>query len=191
MSEQSAEVLTLAEFVAWEEAQEARHELVGGKAYAMAGGDERHSILKDHLGEVISPMARQHGCRPFGSDRRLVVPSGSAYYPDFMVCCGPPPNRQYEHDAVLVIEVLSPSTRAIDRREKLQNYAMLPSIHTYVLAEPDLRRFQVVTWTEKTPVWTELGPGDLLNTPFGVVSLDAVYDVVDATSAMTQGQSPS
>lgn len=184
MSEQSAEVLTLAEFLEWEESQPGRHELVGGRAYAMAGGDERHSILKDYLAEVMAPMARRHGCRPFGSDRRLVVPWGNAYYPDFMVCCGPPASSQYEDDAVLIVEVLSPSTRAIDRREKLQNYGTLTSLDTYVLAEPDLRRFQVVKWPDGAPVWTEVGPGDILSTPFGVVSLDAIYDVVDATTAL-------
>ncbi|MGH9129649.1 MAG: Uma2 family endonuclease [Acidimicrobiales bacterium] len=184
MSEQSAEVLTLPEFLAWEATQPGRHELVGGRAYAMVGGSQRHSLVKDQLREAMGPMARERGCRPFGSDRRLVTASGNAYYPDLMICCGPATHDMYETDAVLVLEVLSPSTRSTDRREKLLSYAALASIEAYVMVEPDLRHFQVVRWEDGIPAWEELGPGDLLTTSFGVLSIDEIYDVVDSTAIL-------
>lgn len=184
MSEQSVEVFTLAEFLDWEEGQPVRHELVGGRAYAMAGGTRRSNMLKDQFREVMGPLVRARGCRPYGSDMKLVVPSGTSYYPDFMACCGrPPTDERYEDDAVMVVEVLSPSTRAVDRREKLQGYATLRSIEAYVLAEPDIRHFQVVRWAERRPEWEDLGPGEVLITPFGPVSLDSLYDLVDVASS--------
>lgn len=180
MSEQSVEAVTLEKFLAWEERQSGRNELVDGKTYAMAGGSLRHDLLRDQVREVMGQMARIKGCRPL-VERRLYVPPRTMYYPDFMIACGPAASDQFEDDAVLVLEVLSPSTRSTDRREKRLAYGTLRSIEAYVMAEPDFRSFEVVRWATREVRWESLGPGDSLLTPFGALSLDHVYDVVDST----------
>ena len=40
-------------------------------------------------------------------------------------------------DPTLIIEVLSPSTEAIDRREKLAAYRRIPSVQEYILIAQD------------------------------------------------------
>ncbi len=42
-----------------------------------------------------------------------------------------------------MIEVLSPSTEGIDRREKLLNYRKLPSLHEYVLIGSEQRWIEI------------------------------------------------
>jgi len=72
----------------------------------------------------------------------------SYFYPDVMVTCEP---RLLELDAqaqvvdspVLVVEVLSPSTEGIDRREKLRAYRTLPGLKEYALVSQDECRVEL------------------------------------------------
>jgi Uma2 family endonuclease len=181
VSEPSLGSFDLEEFLAWEDRQTVRHEFVGGRAYAMLGESYRSNLLKEALAELLGPRARAKGCRLYVSDARLVTPSGHVYYPDLMVCCGGPPTHEhrYEDDAALVVEVLSPSTRSIDRREKVEEYGKLASVELYLLFEPDFRLAQAVQWHEGVPRWEEVGPGGSVATTFGPISLDDLYDLVD------------
>ena len=180
MSE-AAVAMTIQEFLSWEQRQECRHELVAGRAYAMSGGSERHGLMAAYLLECVAPGARQAGCRPFGDGRMLKI-GRDFYYPDVMVVCGRPGHDLYETDASLVIEVLSPTTRSTDRREKSRRYQELPSIEQYVLVEPDLRRMEVIRWAGDEERWAALGAGDELVSPYGTWGVDDIYDVVDAMS---------
>ncbi len=180
MSELSADLpTTLAEYLAWEEQQEEFHEFVGGRVQAMSGATLRHSLMKDHLCWLLTPGARRQGCRAFGEGRKLRVPAGSVYYPDAFVVCRPRRDNLYELDATLVVEVLSPSTRGTDRREKVSAYGELASIEQYLLVEPDIRRIEVVTWPGGEPAWATLGPDDELVTRYGRWDIAAIYDEVD------------
>lgn len=46
-------------------------------------------------------------------------------------------------DPTLIIEVLSPSTEAIDRREKLAAYRRIPSVQEYVMVAQDQRSVEI------------------------------------------------
>lgn len=110
--------LTFDDFCAREARGDRRHEFVGGRVYAKAGGSERHDLAAGLCFEALAPAARAAGCRPFTANRLVRTASGAGYYPDVLIVCGRAAHRLYEDDAVLVIEVLSPSTMDIDRREK-------------------------------------------------------------------------
>lgn len=43
---------------------------------------------------------------------------------------------------ILVVEVLSPSTEAIDRGEKLDNYRLIPSLTDYLIVAQDRMRVE-------------------------------------------------
>lgn len=61
-------------------------------------------------------------CQPMNSDMRIVIPSGLNTYPDASVYCGKPEltdNNKTLLNPVLIVEVLSPSTRSYDRGDKL------------------------------------------------------------------------
>src|SRR5690606_13084445 len=60
------------------------------------------------------------------------------YYPDVMVACGTGGRKdQYLDDPRLIVEVLSPSTEDIDRRQDALNYCRIPSLQEYVLVAQD------------------------------------------------------
>jgi Uma2 family endonuclease len=157
--------------------------LVGGRIYALAGGTERHDLAAGLIYELVAAEARSAGRRPFTANRLLLTPSGNAYYPDVMVVCGSAPHRLYENNASLIIEVLSPSTSDVDRREKAVAYAELASLQQLVLVHPDVRRIEVAEpGGGSIQDWQAFGPGDLVKTAYGDIDLDALYDVIDRTA---------
>jgi len=166
-----------------EQGSERRHDLVGGRVYAMAGGSERHDLAAGLIYELLALGAREKGCRPFTSNRLVRTHSGNAYHPDVMVACGPAPHRLYEQDPVLVIEVLSPSTASVDRREKAVAYAEATSLRLLMLVDPDTRRIELARPSSGIiDAWEACGPGDVVATEFGDIDVDALYDAIDRTA---------
>ena len=174
MSE-AVETYTEAEYLALEERSDVRHELVGGRVYDMSGGTERHELAVAALLRRLYPGAHATGRRTF-AHRQLRVPSGDHYYPDVMVACGPAANLMYEERPAVIFEVLSPSTIAEDRRGKLRAYLTCESLQRYILVDPVFRRFEVY----RAGVWRSAGPGQVVETGFGPLSIDEFYDEVDA-----------
>lgn len=60
------------------------------------------------------------------------------YYSDVVVSCDPEDSDEYfVKSPVLIVEVESPSTSIIDRREKLLAYRKLSSLREYVILAQD------------------------------------------------------
>jgi Putative restriction endonuclease len=51
-----------------------RHELVGGRVYAMSGGTGRHDLAAQLLYEMLVDEARTRRCRTFVGNRLLRTP---------------------------------------------------------------------------------------------------------------------
>ena len=63
------------------------------------------------------------------------------YYPDVMVVCDPEDvDELIVSRPCLVVEVISPSTQLVDRREKLFFYRQIESLDGYLIVEQDERR---------------------------------------------------
>lgn len=171
--------VTFEEYLEAEKLSEVRHEWVGGRVYATSGGSERHALAAQLISDVLRPGARAQGCRTFTSDRML-KPRVVAYYPDFLVICGPAGAVNFETDATLIVEVLSPSTRDHDRREKAMAYSTLPSLQQYLLLDPLYRQVEVATLEAGGLRWQAYGSGDVVYTPYGDLVVDDFYDELDA-----------
>ncbi len=76
----------------------------------------------------------------FSSDTKIRIRSPFStrfYYPDVSVICKPNPlTDTFQDDPVVIVEVLSPSTRRTDEGEKKDAYLTIPSLAVYVLVEP-------------------------------------------------------
>lgn len=160
-----------------------RHEFVNGEVYAMAGAGEAHNLIAGNVFSRLRGAARGGACRVFVSDMKVRVAAWNAfYYPDILLTCDPSDTQSYfkEHPC-LIVEVLSPSTEGIDRREKMLAYRTLPSLREYVLVAQDARLVEVYrcgedgAWSVET-----LGEGDLLRLECAGVTmtLDEVYEDV-------------
>lgn len=77
-----------------------------------------------------------------------------------------------------MVEVLSPSTERIDRREKLFAYQTIPSLREYLLVDPDRRCVEVYRFGETVRHETFTEGGFWLDCLGAEITLDDVY--VDA-----------
>jgi|GEM_PF-5780121 len=111
-----SQLLTVEDYLAGEEANETKHEYVGGMVYAMAGGVNRHHAIASNVLGLLHGQVRGKPGRPFNSDTKVRVqyPTHTRfYYPDAMVVCGEwPPEQHFQDTPTLLVEVASPSTRA-------------------------------------------------------------------------------
>jgi Uma2 family endonuclease len=102
------------------------------------------------VGNVFA-VFRQHlrgsPCRAFVSNIKVRIPPSNAfYYPDVLVECETAESDPYysEHP-VLIIEVLSSSTKNTNEREKLIAYQSLDTLREYVLVaqnKPEVRIYR-------------------------------------------------
>jgi Uma2 family endonuclease len=114
-----------------------RHEYFAGEIFAMTGASVEHNIIAGNLFNLVSNHLRGGPCRAFMSDVKVRLKSGMDhifYYPDVMVACGREGiEKYYISRPTLIVEVLSPTTEAIDRREKALHYRQIPTLEEYVL----------------------------------------------------------
>lgn len=125
------------EYLAGELISDIKHEYIDGEVYAMTGTSINH-------GRIISVMMRLLGnhlantpCDVFAADIKVKA-QNNFFYPDLIVDCQKLNGEVYVSEAPLIIvEVLSKSTRKQDQTLKRLAYQGLPSLQEYVLIEQD------------------------------------------------------
>ncbi|GMA14477.1 Uma2 family endonuclease [Deinococcus metallilatus] len=193
MSGPALRTMTEEEYLRTEETSPVKREYVWGFVYALhgedspqarAGATSRHGLISMNIGAALHRTALRQGCRLYQSDMRVRIPQWGGvryYYPDLVLTCDPVDDAATFLTApCLVVEVLSPSTRDLDRREKLLAYTALPSVQGYLLVDTATGAARLYIrngdgWDEHY----EEGEGTLnlpcLNVP---LSLDDIYEGV-------------
>jgi Uma2 family endonuclease len=137
--------LTVAQYLEIERAADFRSEYVDGEVVAMSGGSRRHALIDMAVGARLDEQLRGRPCAVAGSDLRLYSkPSQILTYPDIVVFCEPAQFLDGDEDtltdAIVIVEILSKSTRNFDRGEKFHCYRGLPSFQEYILVDQDAIR---------------------------------------------------
>ena len=115
-----------------------KHEFVSGEVFAMAGASDRHHRISVNLFKELDALVADSNCDAYVFDMKLRTSEDDFYYPDVFVACDESPaSEYYREQPLIVIEVTSPSTRQIDRREKLKAYQAMPSVKEYVVIDQD------------------------------------------------------
>ena len=118
--------------------------MLDGTAYAMspegAGHAERKAAV--HAALLAGIRARGLACYALPDGMTVRINDSTAYEPDAVVYCGSKlASTAIEvPDPVIVVEVLSPSTRHIDLAVKLADYFRLRSVAHYLIVDPERPR---------------------------------------------------
>jgi len=158
MSTTAVEVrYTPAQYLALERAAETRSEYLDGYIYPMAGTSRIHSTIVGNLHLVIGTHLRHRDGEVHMIDLRLRVSATGLYtYPDVVVVAGEAELEDEVFDTLLnpsaIIEVLSPSTEAIDRGRKVASYRRLDSLREFALVAQD--RARVELYARQGDDWT-------------------------------------
>lgn len=142
--------LTVEEFIRDYGPRPERWELVEGEPRLMAGSTPRHAEITLNVGVALRARLGGTGCRPFVNDLLLETSPDGARLPGVGIYCDPrdldhrdDEMRAFKYPRV-VFEVLSPSTRATDMSEKLDEYQSLETVETIVFIDPRRQNFE--TW---------------------------------------------
>ncbi|AWN55447.1 hypothetical protein DK412_06335 [Methylobacterium sp. 17Sr1-1] len=135
--------MSVDEYLAWSEDNPGRYELVQGEMFAMAAERARHAMTRVAVFDALRGAVRAAGvtCRAMPDGMTVRIDAYTAYEPDALVYRGPriDPNAVEVKSPIIVVEVSSPSTRRTDASEKLTGYFRVPSIHHYLMVDPDRR----------------------------------------------------
>jgi Uma2 family endonuclease len=186
MSNVAEQLMSLDEFLAWERDQPERYEYAGGVITMITGGSAAHVTIAMNLAFALRHALRGTGCRPFGSDMKVIA-NHTVRYPDISVICRPVGDRDsHLSDPVVIIEVISPSTEREDRDRKKFDYFATSSIRQYALIEQDERRIDLYTRTGASWIDEVIEGEAVVNlSSIGVeISLDTIYE--DTELAATQ-----
>lgn len=139
---ESFPILSPEDYLIQEQAEPVKHEFVDGVVYAMAGAGERHNRVAGNAFFHFRSATRGKTCGAYMADMKLrILADNLFYYPDVMLACDPDDDHPlYKTRPCVIVEVLSPSTAATDRREKWHAYRQLQSLKGYLMADAEVRR---------------------------------------------------
>ena len=179
---------TPTEYLKLEERSEEKHEFHDGIIVPMAGGYANHGQIVINLTLSLGPVLKQKRCRMFDSNMRVQVKASGLYaYPDMSIVCGKVDFAPRRTDTItnpsVIVEVLSPSTRAYDQGEKFVLYRGLKSLQAFVLIDSENAHVEIFEKRSRG-TWVLIEHRQFTETlTFSVldiaVSLADIYDMVD------------
>lgn len=133
--------MTVDEFLVWAEGRQGRWELHNGVPYAMPAERTRHAKVKFAVQVALQQAIRNAGrpCHMLPDGVGVRISHYVMYEPDALVYCGLelPGDAIEVPNPVILVEVASPSTRKVDASVKLKDYFSLPSLHHYLIVDPE------------------------------------------------------
>ena len=187
---QPVQRMSFEEFAEWAlsaEGQQGKYEYHQGEifdVYAMAGARAAHNEIALNVAASLHGQLKGKPCRAFVADMLLRVDADDkGYYPDVMVTCSEADRARqtFKTDAVVVIEVLSPSTAAYDRGEKFASYRRLPTLQEFIFIDPATRGID--HYRREGDRWSLLPPVDSLELP----SIGCALPIADVFDGIQSG----
>ncbi|MEM7713954.1 MAG: Uma2 family endonuclease [Cyanobacteria bacterium P01_A01_bin.68] len=137
---QEKKIYTPEEYLEFEVNSEERHEFINGEVTCVAGGTPNHNQIALNLGGTLNFELKRQPYRVYVTDQRLWIPEKRIYtYPDVMVIQGELQLQEGRKDTIInpliIIEVLSKSTRSYDKDEKFSAYRTIPTFQEYILID--------------------------------------------------------
>ena len=129
------------EYLVWAQEHPGRYELCDGKVIARPPEGAGHAAVKFAVQTALLAgiRARELPCHMLPNGMTARIDETTAYEPDALVHCGAKLSASdIEVPApIIVVEVLSPSTRRIDASAKLAGYFRVPSVAHYLIVDPN------------------------------------------------------
>lgn len=130
------------EYLEMERASDEKHEYFDGHVYNMSGASLKHAKVATNLTGNLFTYLLDKECSVLGENIRVTSPSNDSYmYPDVLIVCGKEELEDDQFDTLLnpsvVFEILSPSTRSIDKGRKMMYYKEIPSLKEYFMVDTD------------------------------------------------------
>jgi len=152
MADAAEKLMTVSEFLNWDDGTDTRYELVGGRLVAMAPVSPTHSII---VSKVVGALegGLKRSCY-VGVEAGVLTPDrdDTFYEADVVVSCTPfAPGMAAIPEPVVIVEVLAPATIEHDRGRKTYDYRRIASVQEIVLVASEQRH--IVIWRRRGAKW--------------------------------------
>lgn len=167
---------TLEQYLRREEKSLERHEYFDGTIIRVPMARGPHNEITANtvtaIKIAVKPLKKRY--RVFSSNQKIYLPKlNFGLYPDALVVSEEPvywdDNELLLVNPLLIVEVLSKSTRAYDRGDKFSEYKTLPSFKEYVLIEQNSCRVESL-FREEPDLWRET----IVTDPKGHIPLKSI-----------------
>jgi len=179
------------EYLEFEVNSELRHEYIDGLIIPMTGGTPNHNKIAGNLYVAIHFALKRQPYEVYYTDQRLWIPKRRIHtYPDVMVIQTPLVFEEGRNDTiinpVMIVEVLSKSTKGYDRDEKFAAYRTIASFQEYILIDQYTIHVEQYVKTDNRK-WMFLEYEDIndtlnLTSVSCQISLADIYEKIDFSS---------
>jgi len=133
-------VYSCEEYLNLEEKSEEKHEYHNGEIIPMTGGTTNHNLLAGKFYALLLSLLNDEKYQVYIGDVRLWIEDYNRYtYPDVMVIKGEPiyqgKGQNIVTNPLLIVEVLSNSTKDYDHNDKFDSYRTLATFQEYLLVD--------------------------------------------------------
>ena len=140
MAKREKKPITPDEYFAMEENAEYKNEYYHGEIFAMTGASFSHNLIAGNIFASCYQSLHDSDCYIFMCDMRVQVDPAKHYaYPDMSIICEEIDFADGRDDTlsnpVVIIEILSESTRDYDRGSKFKAYRKINSLRDYILVD--------------------------------------------------------
>lgn len=151
MADQALKLMTVDEFLAWDDGTDTRYELADGVVRAMAPPSNAHGTIADNAVLAIGAALRpRRPCRS-QSQAGIRIDQNTWWQADIAVTCTLlTPGGEIDQPG-LIVEVLSPTTRTHDLGQKLIDYKTLSSVFEIWMIDSERRWVQ--HWRREQGGW--------------------------------------
>jgi Uma2 family endonuclease len=132
-------VMSVEEYITFEEKSEVRHEFINGQLYEMAGTTDIHNDLCFAITAIMKRLIRSTTNRAYMENVKVRIKNDKDYtYPDIFVTDErDADSRLIKRYPSVIIEVLSDGTRVYDKTDKFIRYQKIESLKHYLTVEPE------------------------------------------------------
>ena len=175
MTEQALKLMTVDEFLAWDDGTDIRYELADGIVRAMAPPAGPHRTIVSNTTVVVHGALRhRRPCRP-EAEAGVRIDEQVMWQADLAVTCQPAAREIA--DPLLIVEVLSPTTRTHDLGRKLNDYKSVATVQEIWMVDSERRWLQL--WRRDGQRWSGqdfVGPAQFESGVLGAaIRLDDLY----------------
>ncbi len=124
------------EYFEFEERSELKHELYNGNLIKMSGASIGHNEITLNIAILLRHLLKGTNYKVFIEAVKVKTPLGNFFYPDVMVC-HPNPKKYYSSEPIVLMEVLSASTRKYDLVDKFIQYQKIATLEYYLCVEQE------------------------------------------------------
>ena len=136
LSEPNIKFASDEEYFLYEEKSELRHELINGGLYEMSGESIFHNNIAGNIYILMRMLLKRSTWKVFIENVKVRTPDKNYFYPDIIVCENNP-EKYYSEKPILIVEVLSDTTRQYDLSDKFIQYRKIETLRYYLCVEPE------------------------------------------------------